>query len=513
MTQQGSVTYRQMVSGSAWMIAMRWSIRAIGVLSTAILARLLAPEDFGLVAMGTMVIGLIHTFSELGTARLLIRMEKPDRSHYDTAWTIILLQSVLIAALLVVSAPLAARYFDEPRVVPVIRWLAVSSVISGLGNIGIINLRKDLEFQRDFLYGLCCKISLVASTIPLALYLRSYWALVAGAITSEAASVILTYLFHDYRPRPSFSRWREFVRFSMWITPSNIVSFFIQRLDAFIIGAVTTASQLGLYHFASEVSKMATNEIIVPMGRALYPSYAKLVHDRKKLAGAFLNVVRTVAIVCCAVGPGLAVVSDDFVHVLLGDQWVFSIPLVRFLAITGALASIVFVLRDQIFIVTGNEKFSFWLLVIQLAIAAPALVVVGRHFGVVELAATTTVLSAVFVLIAAANVKRAVPISFSEILMTLMRPVASAVVMVLVVRLLHWGAFGLRPLSLAFDVTVGAITYTSTLLGLWKLAGQPAGPEKAVLEYLVTQVSARWRRWRSRQPAPASSTGGTDRLA
>jgi O-antigen/teichoic acid export membrane protein len=460
-------------------------------MSTAILARVLTPEDFGLVAMSSMAIGLIQTFSELGTARLLIRIESPERSHYDTAWTISLLQSIVIAGIIFVGADLAARYFSEPRVSSVIRWCALTSIISGVGNIGIINLRKELQFRKDFIFGLCCKLSVALSTVPLALYLRSYWALVAGGIAAGLINVGLSYVFSPYRPRLSLERWPEFLRFSLWITPSNLASYFLQRLDTLVVGAVTSTTQLGLYHFASEVSKMATGEIIIPMGRVLYPTYAKLISDRNKLARAYLNVVRTTAIVCFAVGPGLAVVADDFVHVLLGEQWVFAVPLVRFLAISGALASIVFVLRDQIFIVTGNERLSFWLYAIQLAIAAPTLIIVGRSRGVVDLAASTTVLAMIFVLIAAVNVRRAVPISFGSVLATFVRPLLAALAMVYIVQLLHWDSLGVRPLTLTLDVVVGAVVYISTLLLVWRLTGRPEGPESGLVDLVKARIASK----------------------
>lgn len=486
---------------------MRWAVRLIGVISTSILARILLPEDFGLVAMATMAIGLINTFSELGTARLLIRIENPDRSHYDTAWTIIFFQSMVVAGLLFLAAPLAARYFDEPRVVSVIRWLALASVISGFANVGVIDLRKHLKFRTDFTYSLFAKLSVVLSTVPLALYLRSYWALVAGMIAAATVNVFLTYVFSDYRPRPSLVRWQEFVRFSVWVTPSNILHYLVDRLDSLIVGAVAAASQLGLYHLASEISKMATGEIIIPMGRALYPSYAKMVHDRKRLAHAYMNVVRTVVIVCFAVGPGLAIVAEDFVHVLLGEQWSSSVALVRILALTGALGSVAFVLRGQIFVVTGNERLSFWLYAIQLALAAPTLVIVGMYGSIVELAGATTVLAVVFVLIAAANVRRVIPVPFAVVLKAFCRPIVSASMMVCAVRLLHLEGLGMRPLSLTLDVAVGAFAYTSTMLVLWKLVGKPEGPESMLVVYVLDL----WKYWRqgSETSSPRASLGST----
>src|SRR5947209_11068718 len=106
----------QLLRGSAWMVGMRWALRLIGLLSTAILARLLVPADFGIVAMAAVVAGLLDTAAYAGVDLALIRAEATSRAYHDSAWTIQVIQALIVAALLVVAAPLAASYYAEPRV-------------------------------------------------------------------------------------------------------------------------------------------------------------------------------------------------------------------------------------------------------------------------------------------------------------------------------------------------------------------------------------------------------------
>lgn len=472
-----------LVRGSIWMIALRWSVRGIGLVSTVILARLLTPTDFGIVAMGSLVAGLLAVFTELGTWQLLIRKKGPLRSHYDTAWTIGLIQSIFLAAILFVFAPFAALYFDEPRVTEVIRWLSLSSVISGFKNIGVINFRKELDFNKDFRFELLLKISAFVATVSLAFYLKTYWALVFGVISGRVAEVIWSYIMHPYRPRLSLAEWREFVSFSLWVAPAGIANFFNQKSDVFIVGYVANTAQMGVYNVASELSRMATSGIVVPMWRALFPNYATLADKPERLAEAFLNTVRTTSVICISCGVGVAVVAEDLVFLILGDQWASAVPLVRWLAIFGLLASLSFVLSSHIFIVTGKERYMFMLNWLRLLIFAPSVAIAGYTGGVEAVAIATVVSTASFLFIAMFCVQVAVPIRPHEIMLTMVRPLISSAVMVLVIAQIDFST-GEHAADLLANVILGAAVFSVTLLALWFVSGRPAGPEKYCLDYI-----------------------------
>lgn len=171
----GDATVGQhMVRGSAWAVGWRWAVRSIGLVSTIILARLLTPADFGLVAMAMVVVGFIEIFGETGQALALLRYKNPTREHYDTAWTLQVAIGILLAVVMIAAAPLGAIYFNEPRVQPLIYFLSLRALIGGFENIGIVAFRANLDFQRDFLFGLYQKLSTFFLTIGLAIYLRDY---------------------------------------------------------------------------------------------------------------------------------------------------------------------------------------------------------------------------------------------------------------------------------------------------------------------------------------------------
>ena len=166
-------------------VAMRWTARLIGFVSTLILARLLAPEDFGVIAMASLVIGLADVFFELGVNVALIQNKAPSQEHYDTAWTLRIIQTTLAAIIVVIAAPLAATYFNDPRVTLVVQVMAVSLMLSGLENIGVVTFQKEMQFGREFQFLFCKRIVGFIVTIAAAWFIRSYWALVIGALAGR----------------------------------------------------------------------------------------------------------------------------------------------------------------------------------------------------------------------------------------------------------------------------------------------------------------------------------------
>ncbi|MBT5050198.1 MAG: lipopolysaccharide biosynthesis protein [Rhodospirillaceae bacterium] len=479
----------KMLTGSMWMIALRWSIRGVGLISIFVLARLLTPEDFGLVAMGTLVVGLLAIFSELGTLVLLIRMKDPKREHYDTAWTIMLIQSLALGLILYSAAPYAALYFEDPRVVEVIRWLSLSSVILGFKNVGVINFRKDLWFGKDFKYEFLIKFSGFFITLSLAFYLKSYWALVFGGIGTQLMGVIWSYVMHPYRPRLSLVAWREFLSFSMWITPTNIAYFLNQKLDTLVVGYIGSASQLGVYNVASEISSMATSEIVQPINRALYPNYAKLKEKPRELLEAYLNVLKFVAIICCSFGVGLALVAEDFVFTVLGDQWGEAVPLMRWLAIFCAIAGLCQILGGHIFVVMGREKLMFFLTSLRLVLFSSGVVLSAWYWGDTELIAMAAlVTTACYAVVLSFSLQRVIAVTPSQIAATLLRPLISAGAMVFVLLSVDLAPTDNHVVSLAADVILGGTIYLSSLFMLWFIAGRPAGPEKVAAELLMSRL-------------------------
>jgi O-antigen/teichoic acid export membrane protein len=217
-----------MAHGAFWMVLFKLLERSIGLVSTVILVRLLLPADFGLVAMATSIIAVLELLGALNFDAALIQNPNAERRHYDTAFTFNVLFGSVCALLLLLLAWPAAGFYNEPRLTPVIAWLALSTWIGGFENIGVVAFRKNMRFDQEFKFLLAKKLIAFAVTVSLAFALRSYWALVVGMVTSRACGVVISYFSQAYRPRLTLSARHELLHFSRWLLLNNILFFLVQ---------------------------------------------------------------------------------------------------------------------------------------------------------------------------------------------------------------------------------------------------------------------------------------------
>lgn len=481
---QGSI-YKHMLRGSMWAVATNWGQRVLGLVNTIILARLLAPEDFGLVAMAALVLGFLNMFSEVGTGLHLLRQPQATREHCDTAWTIGVLRGLVVGVVLAALAPLGAVYFNEHRVVPIILVLAINTVLVGTYNIGLVLIRKELDFFKDFLFFTVSRAFMLIVTVALALWLRSYWAIVLGSLIGTIFDINLSYRIHPYRPRFSLTKAKEYIDFAMTTIPFFIAAYLTMRIDAFVVGRLAPAATLGVYNLSAELATMLTSDLVNQLGRALQPSYAKLLHDRDKLVEGYVNSVSALATISIAFGFGLFAVSHDFVTVVLGRKWLASIPLLEWLAIGGSFRAIGNSLGGGILMLSGYERAATVLKWISLVVYTAASVTGMLLGGVHGVAVGIVAASALIIPISMAIVMKRYRLRISDFLMAIWRPLAAGVAMVLVVRLTHFPGIELVSLRLFVDVVVGAVVYVLTLVGLWRLSGSPAGVEYMAINSLA----------------------------
>jgi lipopolysaccharide exporter len=471
------------------MISMRWAIRSAGLVSTVILARVLTPADFGLVAMASLVFGLLIASSEMGAVQLLLRTRDADRGAYDTAWTIRLIQTVVLALLMFLLAWPTSVYFKEPRLVEVMQVVAAGSLFAGLNNIGIVMFRRDLDFRRDFLFGFYSKVVTVTPTIMLALVWRNYWALVIGPIVGHLFEVLISYRMHPFRPRPSLIGWRRFVTFSLWITPAHIATFLNQKVDVFVVGYIANTSQMGVYNVASELSRMATAEIVTPMARALYPNYVKLKDNLDELSKAFLIVLRTVGIVSFAFGFFISAVAEDVVFIVLGDQWDEAVPLMQWLGVFGAFATLLATATGHILIALHRERLMFTVNWLRLAVLTASVLAAAPFGGMVAIAAAATVSTALVTVGWLLYLPRVLPLlRAGRILAELGRVFLIALLTFVAVRWLHATHIESRWLTLVIDTATGSAIFATLSAARWLAAGRPDGPEKRMLDLIRNKL-------------------------
>jgi O-antigen/teichoic acid export membrane protein len=490
MPQQSSKTlFGEVFRGTKWYAAMRWSIRVLGFISAAILARLLIPEDFGLVAIVLVIFGFIGLIFDFGVNWALLRNNKATDDHFDTAWTIRLFEALTLAVLLAAFSPLIASSYGDIRLEIICQLLAVGTLIRGFENIGTVQLMKDMRFSKDFLNNVIPKVISTFITIGLAFYYRSYMALVIGTVLHNLAVVIISYIIVSFRPKFSLKKLSEIWGFSQWIVIRNVAEYISEKGDLFLLSMVTTPTKIGFYKWGTELSFMAISEVQHPFGRALFPGLVKIKDDHDLLIGAYLKALGMLSLVAVPVALGFGGVAKEFIPIFLGggDKWLPIVPLVEGLVFYAMFTSL-YMASDNLLIITGNVRytaFTWWVqALVTIAVVYPAYQLVGLE-GV---AYSRGFIGLIMFFVVSLLVAQKCQFAFRQIVIVVWRPVVAGVMMYIV--LINISSLWLLEnwLVLIIKIILGAVLYVSFILILWWLAGKPESGEKTFLEMMKKKV-------------------------
>ena len=497
-TQNEAPIGRRMAKGAAWLVLLRLARRIIGVANMVIMARLLVPADFGLVVLATSIFGILDVLGSMSLNLALIRMSNPTRQHYDTVWTMSLLRGAIVALMLFALAGTLADFYAEPRLAEVLLTLGLATLFDGLRNVGAVNFEKELAFSKTFQITMYSRLISFSVTVVLAIVLRSYWALIIGLVVDEAAQTLMSYLYHPYRPRLSLSKWREFIHFSKWLVISNIGQFLTTKLDNFMLAKFVSATTLGHYVVAFEISNLPTTNLIGPMQSAIFPGFAKIAHDRQQLVANYLDAMALVLMVAVPVGVGIWLTADSLVYVMLGIKWLEAIPLLQILSLYG-VARLAYANTRAIYLALGRPNLVAYTTCGQVVVLAPILFYGVSTAGAIDAAWALVVSTLLTGLGNLYIVARMLDISWLRTLAAIWRTLVAAAGMIvagLALRPLLPDVDGMAAslLTLAGMILGCGLAYVAGQGGLWLLCGRPAGAEAHVLNLLGDQVRKLRRR-------------------
>ncbi len=474
---------RKIAKGAAWMVLFKVAERSLGLVSTIILARLLMPKDFGIVAMAMSVIAVLELLSAFNFDLALIHDRSATRKDYDSAWTLNLIFSSLLALLMVALAVPTARFYREPRLEDVIYVLAFSRFITGFENVGIIFFRKDMEFNREFSFLLSRKLASFLVTIVLALLWRNYWALVVGQVTGRVANLVLSFTMHPYRPGWSLAAWRELFHFSKWLLFNNLFLFLKNRFADFAIGRIVGSTALGLFGVAFQIANLPTTELIAPINRAIFPGYAKIAGDLRALQQGFLDVLAMIMLFALPAGAGIAATAPLLVEVFLGDKWLASIPILQIIAFYG-LVGVMQTNIGSVYLAMGKPRITTYVDAAYIGLMVPLVILATLRHGVLGAAWAYLATALIILPVNYAVMLRTIDLRLSRSLAVMWRPLLASGGMFAAVRPLLHGSWGNPGLRLALAVAIGAGVYVVLVLLCWRLAGMPPGGERTLLLFL-----------------------------
>lgn len=471
-----------LAKGALITVMMRWLDRVVGIVSTLILARLLVPDDFGIVAMASVVVAFVDVIFDLGVSVALIQKKSPEQKYYDCAWTMRIVQSAAVAVLLTCGAPFAAEYYHDPRVTAAIQVMAFSLFILSLENIGIVTFQKELNFLADFKFVFTKRLIGFATTILLTLWLHSYWGMLLGVLCSRSCGVILSYMVHPMRPRFSLHQFGEIFSISQWVLVKNVSQYLDRNLHIILVGGGASTAVTGGYTLANEVSDMPGTELLAPINRVLFPAFAQVKDNLAELTRLVLLAQGIQVLITVPACVGFAMTATEVVPLMLGVKWLFIVPFIQILALSNILQSInssanyALTVMGRIRLVAVTS----WVQIALFALGALLL----RHILTAQIIAQLR-FAAIFLTFGLSYfilIRNMPTISLRLLLKTTYRPALACVVMALGLYLVGTLQGVPLPAMLAMKVATGVLLYSGAVFGLWLLAKRPDGAERYLLD-------------------------------
>lgn len=485
---------RKIGLGSLILTASRAIVNALGFVSTILLARLLMPEDFGLVAIAVTLQAIVTAITSVPVSQALIQLKEPSQRHVDTAFTIGLLRSIVVALLFAGASWPVAAIFDDARLSNIMLALSASLLISGISNPRRALLQKSLIFKQEFAIEVLGKLGAVILSITIAYMWQSYWALVIGTVGGQLATLVASYTFVRYRPRFDLSEFRALWSFSGWMTLSGAINTINWRSDQLFIGKLLSPTDVGVYTVGDNLAQLPTREATLPLTSALFPAFSSLTSDPPRLAHAYTRAQGLVTAVALPVGVGFALVAGRLVPLAMGEKWIPSVIVIQILSSVFAIQTIGS-LAHPLALAMGHTKTLFrrdiQLFFIRLPIILAGLVL-GGLVGVLIARVVSGLIAIGFNVVI---VKSLIGQSIVKQLANSWRSILSVILMVIGVG----GISSVMPISsewivqlaqAAALVAAGGLIYLGGGLLIWIAAGKPQGPEATALDWTGKGIAA-----------------------
>jgi len=333
---------RNVIRGGAWVFALQLATRTLQIARLIILARVLAPSDFGLMGIAMLTMATLETFSQTGFQAALIQKKQGTESYLDVAWTVTIMRGILVFGFLYLIAPYAAIFFNSPQAKPIIQVIGLSILLQACTNIGVIYFRKDLEFHKQFIYQSSGTIAEFLVGVFAVFVLRNVWAFVFGLFAGNLVRLIVSYLIHPYRPHFDFDvrKAKDLFVFGRWILGSSILVFLITQGDDGFVGKYLGATMLGFYQMAYRISNVPTTEITHVISQVTLPAYSKLQENLQRLKQSYLKALHITSFLAFPIAGLIFVLARDCTMIFLGEKWMPIAPAIQLLVLAGLARSI-----------------------------------------------------------------------------------------------------------------------------------------------------------------------------
>lgn len=431
----------KIVKATKWSTITEVIAKLITPVTSIILARLLTPEAFGVVTTLTMVITFAEIFTDAGFQKYLIQHQFVDETDREQStnvafWSNLIMSLVIWAVIAIFADPLAALV-GNPGLGYVLSISCISIPLAAFSSIQMALYKRDLDFKTLFKVRIVAICVPLFVTVPLAFYLRSYWALVLGTIVSNFANAVLLTVYSKWKPKffYSFAKLKEMFSFSAWSVVEAISIWLTGYVDVFIIGIYLNEYYLGLYKTSMTIVGQIMGLITAATTPILFSSLSRLQDDESAFNELFFKFQRLVGLCVIPIGVGMLCYSDLLTDILLGEQWLQTAPFIGLWGLTSAVTIVLSHYSSEVYRSKGRPKLSVLAQFLHLIVLAPAVYISIQH-GFETLYVTRSLVRLELILVNLLIMYLVIKISPWQMLKNISYPLIASVIMGIVAFLL-----------------------------------------------------------------------------
>ncbi len=373
------------ISAFLWVMIDKLGSSTINFLVTIVLARLLVPEDFGLIAMVMIFFELSASFVDSGFSNALVREKEITEEDKSTTFVFNFFISIAVYVILFFAAPTIAAFFEQPKLVLLTRVLGVNLIINACAIIQQAVLTQEIDFKTQTKVRI--PSVLISGGVAIAMALNGFgiWSLIVQMILRAVIDAILLWYFHPWKLSLKFYK-ESFVRlfsFGSNILIAGLVQRFFQHIFKLVIGKFFAAATLGLYDQANRFCNMAINHLFQAVQKVSYPILSKLQDDRKRLKEGYKKFIKLSSFVILPAMMVLGVLAEPIIVTLIGEKWLGAVPFLKLLCLAGVTYHF-HVINLNILLVLGRSDLGLKLEFIE-KISIGLGIVIGIQFGIMGL--------------------------------------------------------------------------------------------------------------------------------
>jgi PST family polysaccharide transporter/lipopolysaccharide exporter len=457
---------RKLVRGSAWLALSFGGGQIVTFGVTALLAHLLLPADFGLVAIAGIFIVALATLQDSGLSFAVIQRRTDLERSAATAHAFFLISAIVMSIGTIVAAPLVAHLFSEPRLTEVLRVLTLVLIARGASGAAATLIERELNYGGRARGELAGTLVQAAVAVPMAATGYGVWSLVAGQIAGQVVQSVIFIGIAPFRPSLRLADWkmlRELSRFGRHVTTGNVITLIDANVDTVIVARLLGAADVAFYNVAYRLCNLPATGIGYILGRVMFPAYATIQEDKEAFKEAFLSNVRRIALVSLPVGVGMFIAARPLVVGVFGERWEPSVTPLRILAFYGLTRAFAGT-TGPVFQAAGRPHIISIISGLYTVVFIASLLALVPPFGIVGAATALTATAAVPLLLSFWSVLKILELPLRELLHNLRRPALCTVPLAVTMLALLLATPSLREIvQLLLLLVAGIAVYAASL--------------------------------------------------